>query len=52
MQRRQNAHNVQFYSWSGFQQPPTNNGQLSLSLVPFKRTFPEHEIDLLLQYVL
>lgn len=43
MQGRQREHNVQFYSWSGFQQPPSNNGQLSLSLVPYKQAFPEHE---------
>lgn len=43
MQGRQSVHNAQFYSWSGFQQPPSNNGQLRLSLVPFKLAFPEHE---------
>lgn len=52
MQRRQSIHNMQFYSWSGFQQLPSNNGPLSISLVPFKQMVPGHEILLLLQYVL
>lgn len=43
MQGRQSVHNVQFYIRSGFQQPPSNNGRLSQSLVPFKQAFPEHE---------
>lgn len=52
MQRRQSIHNTQFYSWSGFQQLPFNNGPLSLSLVAFKQMVPGHEIELLLHYVL
>lgn len=52
MQRRQSIHNMQFYSWSGFQQLPFNNGPLSLSLVAFKQMVPGHEIELLLHYVL